>query len=196
MFCRRLEEYLRPHADSLAPATRARLERGGAGVAQILESTHEADSLVLENAPRVADSLDRESVGHFVRVRQALDALGVDHVVDPRLVRGLAYYTHTAFELVADKGPAVEALGSSQATVLAGGRYDGLVARLGGAKGDALHAFGWAAGIERLDLVGQALATDAWLEKDAPPAVLVAAMDDDLTVQDAALMAARGTLGS
>ena len=102
------------------------------------------------------------------------------------------YYTHTAFELVAESGPALGALGSSQGTVLAGGRYDGLVARLSGTKGGAMHAVGWAAGVERLDLVGQALATDAWLQGAPPPDVLVAAMDSDLTVQDAALMAAQG----
>ena len=91
LFCSRLADYLRPHADSLAPATRARLLRGGAGVAQILESRHAADEEVLAEAPRVLDALDRESIGHFARVRQALDALGVEHSVDARLVRGLAY---------------------------------------------------------------------------------------------------------
>jgi histidyl-tRNA synthetase len=86
-------------------------------------------------------------------VRTALGALGVEHVLDERLVRGLDYYTHTIFEFVND-----DKLGRQQRTALAGGRYDGVVGALDGPKHVA--SFGWAAGVERLEILMQELHGD------------------------------------
>ena len=94
-------------------------------------------------APPFADYLNAESRDFFDRVRAGLDRLGIYYRLNPRLVRGLDYYTHTAFEFVTtDLG--------AQGTVMGGGRYDGLVELMGG---PALPGVGWAAGIERLAML-------------------------------------------
>jgi len=102
----------------------------------------------LEQAPTLADALSPESRQRFADVQQGLTALGIPFRLNPRLVRGLDYYGHTAFEITSDQ------LGA-QATVCGGGRYDGLIAQLGGA---ATPAIGWALGMERLMLVLEAAA--------------------------------------
>src|SRR3569833_3669653 len=95
---------------------------------------------LIAGAPRLLDALDEESRAHFEGLCRLLDEAGVDYRVNPRLVRGLEYYTKTVFEWVPDR------LGA-QGTVCAGGRYDGLVAQLGGRP---TPAAGFALGIERL----------------------------------------------
>ncbi len=95
---------------------------------------------MIRGAPLITDHLDPESADHFKRLRAHLDAQGVAYVVNPRLVRGLDYYTRTVFEwITTDLG--------SQDAVCSGGRYDGLVAQLGG---ESVPAIGWALGEERL----------------------------------------------
>ena len=106
---------------------------------RILDSKNPDMQAIVEAAPVMLDYLDEESAAHFSGLRALLDAAGVVYTVNPRLVRGLDYYTQTVFEWVTD------ALGS-QGAVCSGGRYDGLVEKLGGR---ATPAIGWAMGIER-----------------------------------------------
>jgi histidyl-tRNA synthetase len=144
-----LLSYFEGHRDQLSPDSKLRLEKNPM---RILDSKDEGDRLLIEDAPRVDDSLSGEAAHFFDVVQDGLDAAGVKWVRNPRLVRGLDYYRHTAFEFVTDR------LGA-QGTVLAGGRYDGLVEALGG---PPTPAVGWAAGIERLAMM-----------IDAPPTVAV-----------------------
>ncbi len=143
-----LVTYFSAHRDELSEDSRQRLERNPL---RILDSKDEGDRRLVAEAPQFSDYLNAESQDFFAAVRAGLDNLGVAYVVNERLVRGLDYYTHTAFEFTTD------ALGA-QGTVLAGGRYDGLIGSMGGPDTPGI---GWAAGIERLAM----LLTDA----PAPP---------------------------
>ncbi len=107
---------------------------------RILDSKNPDMQAVVADAPVILDYLDEESEKHFTELKTLLDAAGVGYDVNPRLVRGLDYYNRSVFEWVTD------ALGS-QGAVCAGGRYDGLVEKLGGR---ATPAIGWAMGVERL----------------------------------------------
>ena len=107
---------------------------------RILDSKNPGMQSLIEEAPGLADDLDDESAGAFAALRDALDQAGVSYRINPRLVRGLDYYNGTVFEWVTDR------LGA-QGTVCAGGRYDGLVAQIGG---KAAPACGFAMGVERL----------------------------------------------
>ncbi|MGI9272157.1 MAG: histidine--tRNA ligase [Woeseiaceae bacterium] len=123
---------------------------------RILDSKNPEMQAIVEAAPVMLDALDEESAEHFAQLKALLDAAGVAYTVNPRLVRGLDYYNRTVFEWVTD------ALGS-QGAVCSGGRYDGLVEKLGGR---ATPAVGWAMGMERFialfaECGGVAPATDA-----------------------------------
>ncbi len=133
----RLVDYLEAHRERLSPDSLERLERNPL---RILDSKDAGDRAVIAEAPMLADSLDEASRDFFAAVRAGLDELGIPHQINPRLVRGLDYYCHTTFEFT------TEHLGA-QGTVLAGGRYDGLVAQMGG---PPTPGTGWAAGVERL----------------------------------------------
>jgi histidyl-tRNA synthetase len=135
-----LVDYLSGHRASLSEDSLKRLERNPL---RILDSKDEGDRRVIAGAPSYADHLNAASREFFAAVKDGLDALGIGYEVDPRLVRGLDYYCHTAFEFVTD------ALGA-QGTVMGGGRYDGLVETMGG---PATPGVGWAAGIERLAML-------------------------------------------
>ena len=135
-----LVEYLTRHEQNLSPDSRARLERNPL---RVLDSKAPEDQAIVADAPRLADALTPEAQAFFATVQDGLTRLGVPYTLDDRLVRGLDYYCHTAFEFVSD------GLGA-QATVLAGGRYDGLIGQLGGPE---TAAVGWAAGLERLSLL-------------------------------------------
>ncbi|MGZ8260539.1 MAG: histidine--tRNA ligase [Caldimonas sp.] len=119
---------------------------------RLLDSKHAPMQPAIESAPRLIDHLGPESLAHFDGVRAALDAAGLDYRINPRLVRGLDYYNLTVFEWTTG-------LLGAQATVCGGGRYDGLIAQLGGKPQPAV---GWGMGIERvlllLDAVGAAAA--------------------------------------
>lgn len=135
-----LVEYLTPYKDQLDADSQQRLTTNPL---RILDSKDEQTQAILEKAPRLLDYLGEESQQHFEQVKAQLTALGIDYQLNPNLVRGLDYYTHTAFEIQsADLG--------AQATVCGGGRYDGLVSQLGG---DETPAMGWAIGMERLILL-------------------------------------------
>lgn len=135
-----LVEYLRARREALSPESQDRLERNPL---RILDSKDLTDKAVIAEAPAFHASYNTASADFFAAVRQGLDASGIAYVVNPRLVRGFDYYCHTAFEFI------TEDLGA-QGTVLAGGRYDGLVEMMGGSP---LAGVGWAAGIERLGLL-------------------------------------------
>ena len=139
-----LVEYLTPYKDELDPDSQDRLTRNPL---RILDTKVERTKEICENAPSILDALSPESAERFEKVRAGLTGLGIEYDIDNRLVRGLDYYTHTAFEIQSDD------LGA-QATVCGGGRYDGLVAELGGPETSAV---GWAMGMERLILLLQQL---------------------------------------
>ncbi|MBY0265214.1 MAG: histidine--tRNA ligase [Burkholderiales bacterium] len=107
---------------------------------RVLDSKNPAMQALIEAAPRLADDLDEESAAAFAALRASLEAAGVPYQINPRLVRGLDYYNGTVFEWVTDR------LGA-QGTVCAGGRYDGLIAQIGGKPAPAC---GFAMGVERL----------------------------------------------
>lgn len=135
-----LVDYLSRHRDGLSKESRERLDRNPL---RILDSKDAGDRKILEGAPSFPDYLNPASQAFFNQVCDGLDALGLAYVHSPRLVRGLDYYCHTAFEYT------TEELGA-QGTVLAGGRYDGLIAAMGGR---ATPGVGWAAGVERLAML-------------------------------------------
>jgi histidyl-tRNA synthetase len=135
-----LVNYLEGHRNALSEDSRERLEHNPL---RILDSKDEGDKRVVADAPLFSDHLTDAARTFFADVRAGLDRIGIAYKLNPRLVRGLDYYCHTAFEFT------TEALGA-QGTVLAGGRYDGLVEIMGG---PATPGVGWAAGIERLAML-------------------------------------------
>jgi histidyl-tRNA synthetase len=135
-----LVAFLSVHQDQLDPDSQDRL---GRNPLRILDSKNATTQALLANAPTLADALAPESRERFEQVKAGLTALKIPFTLNPRLVRGLDYYSHTAFEITSNQ------LGA-QATVCGGGRYDGLVEQLGG---PATAAFGWALGMERLVLL-------------------------------------------
>jgi histidyl-tRNA synthetase len=132
-----LIDYFKARLDRLSEDSRARLERNPL---RIFDSKDERDRALLPEAPRLEEYLTPAAREFFAAVLRGLDDMGIAYHVNPHLVRGLDYYTHTAFEFVTNR------LGA-QGTVLAGGRYDGLIGELGG---PPTPGIGWAAGIERL----------------------------------------------
>jgi histidyl-tRNA synthetase len=135
-----LVEYFEAHRGSLSEDSLARLERNPL---RILDTKDPKERPIADAAPSIDDYLTGEASDFFGQVTAGLDAAGVKWVRNSRLVRGLDYYRHTAFEFVTDR------LGA-QGTVIAGGRYDGLIEALGGPHTPAV---GWAAGIERLGMM-------------------------------------------
>ncbi len=133
-----LSSYLQRRADDVDPKDRDKIERHPL---RILDSKREATAAVAAEAPRITDYLTQATAAHFERVREGLNALGVSHEVDHKLVRGLDYYTRTTFEFRA------ASLDTAQDTVCGGGRYNGLVEALGG---PPTPGIGFALGIERL----------------------------------------------
>jgi histidyl-tRNA synthetase len=161
-----LVDYFSAHRAGLSEDSLARLERNPL---RILDSKDPRDRALAASAPAIDDYLTPEAADFFAQVTSGLAAAGVAWTRSPGLVRGLDYYRHTAFEFVTDR------LGS-QGTVIAGGRYDGLIEALGG---PLTPAVGWAAGIERLSMM-----------IDAPAAEVV---DVAVVVEDE--MAARSAFG-
>ena len=135
-----LVEYLSQYEQSLSPESIKRIRKNPL---RILESKDENDQKVLERAPLIKNSLNDYSKGFFDSVLEGLNNLNIKYTLNDKLVRGLDYYTHTAFEFTSKN------LGA-QNTILAGGRYDNLIEQMGGANTPGI---GWAAGIERLELL-------------------------------------------
>jgi histidyl-tRNA synthetase len=170
----RLVEYFRGHYDVLDEDSRRRLETNPL---RILDCKNPALREVIGNAPVLTGDLGEESRRHFEQIQSLLDDAGLPHVINPRLVRGLDYYSRTVFEWVTTE------LGA-QGTVCAGGRYDSLVEQLGG-KGSS--AVGFALGMERLiDLLDEPEKLDA---ATLPHAYLIRA--GELAEKQGALLAER-----
>jgi histidyl-tRNA synthetase len=149
-----LVDYFEGHKANLSEDSRARLQRNPL---RILDSKDPKDRDICAGAPSVDEYLTVQASDFFAAVTAGIDAAGVPWKRNARLVRGLDYYRHTAFEFVTDR------LGA-QGTLIAGGRYDGLVEALGGPHTPAV---GWAAGIERLAMMIEAP------ERDRPSVVIV-----------------------
>lgn len=139
-----LVAYLEPRRHELDPDSQRRLQTNPM---RILDSKNETTQRVLEAAPLLSEYIDDESRAHFEQLCAALDDAGTPYVVNPKLVRGLDYYTHTVFEWT------TQTLGA-QGTVCAGGRYDGLVEQLGGR---ATPGAGFAVGLDRVVLMHEQL---------------------------------------
>lgn len=143
-----LVAYLTPHREALDADSRRRLETNPL---RILDSKAPATQALLAEAPKPAEYLDADAQAHFDALRRLLEAAGVEYRVNPLLVRGLDYYTHNVFEWVTN------ALGAQNA-VCSGGRYDGLVERLGGRP---VPAAGFGMGIDRVALLHETVSPDA-----------------------------------
>jgi histidyl-tRNA synthetase len=154
----KLIAWFEAHRDQLDEDAQRRLH---SNPLRILDTKNPAMQALVEAAPRLMDELDEAAVAHFEAVKRGLEEAGIAYTVNPRLVRGLDYYNHTVFEWVTDK------LGS-QGTVCAGGRYDGLVAQMGGKPAPAC---GFAMGVERLLVMMAELGLAP--EPDAPDVYIV-----------------------
>lgn len=154
----RLLEYFTAHESRLDEDSRRRLH---GNPLRILDSKHPETQHIVAGAPHLGESLDPQSRDHFEALCGHLRAAGIEYHVDHRLVRGLDYYTRTVFEWITDS------LGA-QSTVCAGGRYDGLVAQLGGA---ATPGIGWAMGQERIVMLLEKLGRPA--DADSPHVYLI-----------------------
>lgn len=136
-----LIEYFKKYENELSSDSKHRLEKNPL---RILDSKDAGDKKVAENAPVITSYYTKDAAKYFDEVKSYLDILDVKYHINPRLARGLDYYCHTAFEFITNK------LGA-QGTLLAGGRYDGLTKLMGG---EEILAIGFAAGIERIALMG------------------------------------------
>jgi histidyl-tRNA synthetase len=133
-----LRSWLRTRAGDLPPEDREKVD---SHPLRVLDSKRAPTQAVVADAPRITEVLDDASRRHFERVQEGLRSLGIPFEVDPGLVRGLDYYTHTLFEFRS------EALDTAQSAIIGGGRYDGLVEQLGG---PATPGIGFGSGIERM----------------------------------------------
>lgn len=163
-----LKEYFSQYKDELCETCLGRLERNPM---RILDCKSPICKKIGENAPIILDYLCDDCRDHFEKVKNYLDAINIDYKVNPRIVRGLDYYTRTVFEFVSTE------IGA-QGTVCGGGRYDGLCEELGGAKTPAL---GFAMGIERLMLLMEKQGT-AYPEKEKCN-LYIASMGEDALVK-------------
>jgi len=159
----KLIEYLKNYENSLCQDCKRRIHENPL---RVLDCKVESCKEITKDAPKITESLPKEAIERFEKIKESLKAIGVDFIENPRLVRGLDYYTHTVFEFISQE------IGS-QGTIAAGGRYDNLVEQLGGPPTPTL---GFAAGIERLIL----------LVKDLPPEkplIVIIPLNQDYYIQ-------------
>ena len=153
-YLEKLREYLRPKLPTLCKTCQERFDRNPM---RILDCKEDADKLT--DAPAMLDNLCEDCADHFEKLKGYLAAMGIDYAIDPRIVRGLDYYTKTVFEIITDTPD------GGELTVCGGGRYDGLVEELGG---PATPGIGWGMGIERMlmvqDMRGTAPAAPDYLD--------------------------------
>ena len=159
-----LQDFLRPHLDSLCDTCKSRFDRNPM---RILDCKVPEDQRAVEGAPRMLDYLCEDCSNAFEELKINLSSVGIDYVVDSGIVRGLDYYTKTAFEIVTGT------IGA-QGTVCGGGRYDGLVEELGG---PSTPGVGFGLGIERLMIVMEA--TGAYLPEDPPTDLFIAFVGEE-----------------
>ncbi len=159
----KLRDYLRPRFDRLCKTCQQRFEKNPLRILDCKEAGCRAETAA---APKLFDELCENCSRHFARVQQLLDAAGMQYELDFRLVRGLDYYTRTAYEIISDQLGAQDAL-------CGGGRYDLLVEELGG---EATPAVGFAAGVERLMMVLEKIDWQPALEK--PPLIFLAPLGE------------------
>lgn len=158
-----LKRYFEPHLDEMCSTCRSRFDKNPL---RMLDCKEEGCKKYTQNAPEILDYLCDDCKEHFEKVKSLLDGAGVEYTVNPRIVRGLDYYTRTVFEFVStDIG--------AQGTVCGGGRYDGLIAQLGG---NPLPAIGFAAGIERILLLMEN--TGVSFPEEQKPLIYIAGMDE------------------
>lgn len=155
-----LRAHFLPHRDELSEDSQRRLDRNPL---RILDSKAPQDQTLIASAPRFADVLCAACREHFEGTLRALKAIGVEYTVDPKIVRGLDYYTRTVFEFVSD------ALGA-QNTICAGGRYDELVGSLGGPE---VPAVGFALGLERFLAAAESSSSGAETQREGVQAIAI-----------------------
>ena len=159
-----LTEYFSQYKDELCEDCKGRLDRNPM---RLLDCKVPRDHEIAQGAPSVLEYLCDECREHFDSVKEHLDAAGIEYIVNPTIVRGLDYYTKTVFEFISgDIG--------AQATICAGGRYDGLIEDLGG---NQMPALGFAAGIERLLMTMDAQGVE--IPSPSPCDIYVASMGDN-----------------
>ncbi|MCI6361579.1 MAG: histidine--tRNA ligase [Eubacterium coprostanoligenes] len=163
-----LKEYFASRVDELCDTCRDRLDRNPM---RILDCKSPVCSEIAKNAPVVLDYLCDECKEHFEKTKSYLDAMNIEYIVNPQIVRGLDYYTKTVFEFVADS------IGA-QGTVCGGGRYDGLIEELGGQHTPSL---GFGMGLERLQLVMEAQGCE--FPEPSRPDLFIVAMGDKATLK-------------
>ena len=163
-----LKEYFASRGDELCDTCRDRLDRNPM---RILDCKSPVCSGIAKDAPVVLDYLCDECKEHFEKTKSYLDAMNIEYIVNPQIVRGLDYYTKTVFEFVADS------IGA-QGTVCGGGRYDGLIEELGGQHTPSL---GFAMGLERLQLVMEAQGCE--FPEPSRPDLFIVAMGDKATLK-------------
>lgn len=157
-----LKKYFEPHLESMCQTCKTRYEKNPL---RMLDCKEENCKAINANAPEILDYLCEDCKSHFEEVKALLNVLGLKYTVNPRIVRGLDYYTKTVFEFLTGK------IGA-QSAVCAGGRYDNLLSQLGG---NSLPAIGFAAGIERLLLLMET--TGAPFPAEQKPRIYIAGMD-------------------
>ena len=170
-----LKEFFEPNLSQLCGDCKTRFEKNPL---RLLDCKEENCKKINVNAPKILNYLCEECSAHFEEVKECLTLAGVEYEVDPRIVRGLDYYTRTVFEFVSTS------IGA-QGTVCAGGRYDGLIEQLGG---KPTPAVGFAAGLERLLIVMEQ--TGVEIPTAPVPTVYIAGMDGDCRKKAFALAAA------
>ncbi len=163
-----LKEYFSSRVDELCDTCRDRLDRNPM---RILDCKSPVCSEIAKDAPVVLDYLCDECKEHFEKTKSYLDAMNIEYIVNPQIVRGLDYYTKTVFEFVADS------IGA-QGTVCGGGRYDGLIEELGGQHTPSL---GFGMGLERLQLVMEAQGCE--FPEPSRPDLFIVAMGDKATLK-------------
>ena len=177
-----LKEFFEPNLDKLCGDCKTRFEKNPL---RLLDCKEEGCKVINKDAPKILDHLCEACKTHFEEVKACLDLAGVEYEIDPRIVRGLDYYSRTVFEFVSTS------IGA-QGTVCGGGRYDGLIEQLGG---KPTPAVGFAAGIERLLMVMEQSGVE--IPEPSKPTVYIAGMDGDCrrkAFELAALLRKRGVI--
>ncbi|MBQ5927135.1 MAG: histidine--tRNA ligase [Clostridia bacterium] len=159
----KLKEFFAPHLDGLCYDCKTRYEKNPL---RLLDCKEEDCKRINANAPKITDNLCEECSAHFEKLKSYLTLAGIEYEINPKIVRGLDYYTRTVFEFVSTE------IGA-QGTVCGGGRYDGLIEELGG---NPTPAVGFAAGIERLLMVMEANGSS--IPESKKPTAYVAGMDE------------------